>query len=156
MDLRYVGVSCMRVWWELNWGWTSNYVVCRLVTLAKVYSGLRSLTFCSSINISCCRKIRMKSGSQKFVFIPLLHVLSNSMVLSAFRFSCVILKIRNTYAEIWLFFLVYLLCSRCRTPVDLPVWPTYEILQVLHFSRSMQLELILFCDMCYKFVRIQC
>jgi len=128
MDLPYVGVSCMRVWWELNWGWTSNYVVCRLVTLAKVYSGLRSLTFCSSISISCCWKIPMKSDSQQFVFIPLLHVPSNSTVLSAFPYSCLLFKIWNVYAEIWLFVLIYFVCSLCRTPVDLPTWPTYELL----------------------------
>jgi hypothetical protein len=143
MDLPYVGVSCMRVWWELNWGWTSNYVVCRLVTLAKVYSGLSSLTFCSSINISCCWKIRMKNDSQQFVYIPLLHVLSNSMVLSAFPYSCLLFKTWNAYAKICLFVLMYLVYSRCRTPVELLVWPTYELLQVLHFSRHMQLEFIL-------------
>jgi len=87
----------------------------------------------------------MKSDSQQFVFIPLLHVLSNSMVLSAFAFSCLLFKIRNAYTEIWLFVLMYLVCSRCHTPVDLPVWPTYELLQVLNFSRRMQLEFILLC-----------
>ena len=112
--------------------------------LTKVYSGLRSLTFCSSINISCC-KIRMKSDSQQFVSIPLLHVLSNSMILSAFPYSCLLFKILNTYAEIWMFVLMYLVCSRCRTSVDLPVCPTYELLQVLHFIRHMQLEFVLFC-----------
>jgi len=70
----------------------------------------------------------MKSDSQQLVFIPSLHVLSNSMVLSAFHFSCLLLKIRNAYVEMFLFVLVYLLCSRCRTSVELPVWPTYELL----------------------------
>jgi hypothetical protein len=141
----------MRVWWELYWGWTSNYVVCRLVTLAKVYSGLRSLAFCSSINISCCWKIGTKSDSQKFVFIPLLHVLSNSTVLFAFPYSCLLFKIWNKYAEIWLFVLMYLMCSQCHTPVDLPAWPTYELLQVLHFSRHTQLEFILLCGTLLQF-----
>jgi len=28
--------------------------------------------------------------------------------------------------------------------IDLPVWPTYELLQVLHFNLYMPLEFILF------------
>jgi hypothetical protein len=87
----------------------------------------------------------MKSDSKQFVFIPLLLVLSNSMVLSAFPCSCLVFKILNEYVEIWLFVLMYLVFSQCRTTVYLPAWPTHELLQVLHFSRHKQLEFILFC-----------
>jgi len=51
MDLPCVGVSCMLIECELNWEYTSNYVTQRFVTFAKVYTGLRSLTLCSSIII---------------------------------------------------------------------------------------------------------
>jgi hypothetical protein len=49
-------------------------MVYRLVMLAKVNNGLSSLTFCSSISIFCCWKICLKSDSQQFIFIPLLHI----------------------------------------------------------------------------------
>jgi len=39
--------------------WMSDYVTCRLVTLAKVYSGLMSFSFWSSISVFCCLKICM-------------------------------------------------------------------------------------------------
>lgn len=45
----------------------------------------------------------------------------------------------------WVIFLIYLACSRCRIPIDLPVCPTAEPLQVLHFILYMPLECILFC-----------
>jgi hypothetical protein len=35
---------------------------------------------------------------------------------------------------------MYLVCSQCHIHIDLPVWPTYELLHVLHFSLDMQLE----------------
>jgi hypothetical protein len=40
---------------------------------------------------------------------------------------------------------MYLVCSLCRNATELPVWPTYELLQVLHFSLHILLEFILFC-----------
>jgi hypothetical protein len=49
---------------------------------------------------------------------------------------------RKAYAEIGLFVFMYLVCSRCRIPIDPPVWPTYELLQVLHFNLYMPLEAI--------------
>ena len=39
---------------------------------------------------------------------------------------------------------MYLVCSRCRVPVDLPVWPTHELLQGLHFNLYIPLEFTLF------------
>jgi hypothetical protein len=50
----------------------------------------------------------------------------------------------NAYAEIGLFILMYRVCSRCRIPIDLPVWQTSELLQVLHFNLYMPPEFILF------------
>ena len=57
MDLPYFSVSCMLVGCELNWEKTSNYMVYHLVMLAKVYSGLRSLTPCSSMFIDIFKQI---------------------------------------------------------------------------------------------------
>ena len=34
--------------------WISDCMTCRFVTMAKVGSGLRSLTCCSSISVFCC------------------------------------------------------------------------------------------------------
>jgi len=64
------------------------------------------------------------------------------MVWSAFPYSCMLFNMCNAYAEIGLFVLMYLGCSRCRIPIDLPVWPTYELLRVLHFNLYMPLEVI--------------
>ena len=50
----------------------------------------------------------------------------------------------NEYAEIGLFVLICLLCSRCRNPTDLPVWPTYELSHVLHFNLYTPIEFISF------------
>ena len=50
----------------------------------------------------------------------------------------------NAYTEIGLFVLMCLGFSRCRIPIDLPVWPTYELLQVLHFNVYVPLEFTLF------------
>ena len=55
----------------------------------------------------------------------------------------------NAYAEIGLLVLVYIVLSSCRVSVDLPVWPTYELLQVLHFNLYMPLEFILFSGTAY-------
>jgi hypothetical protein len=53
------------------------------------------------------------------------------------------------YAEIGIFVLMYLVCSQCRMSIDLPVWPTYELLRVLHFNLYMPLEFILFGGIAY-------
>jgi len=90
MDLPFVGVPCMLVGCEQNWEWMLNYVVYRLVTFAKVYSGLRSLTLCSSFSISYCWKIYLKSDFQQFILIILLQVFSNSVVWYVFPYSCLL------------------------------------------------------------------
>jgi hypothetical protein len=68
------------------------------------------------------------------------------MALSAFQYSCLLFSMCNAYAEIGIFILMYLVCLRRHIPIDLPVWPTYELLQVLHFNLLvyMPLEFILF------------
>jgi hypothetical protein len=52
MDLPCVDVACVL-------GWLSDYMRCRLVSLAKLYSGLRRLTLSSLISEFCCWKICM-------------------------------------------------------------------------------------------------
>jgi len=61
------------------------------------------------------------------------------MLWSAFPYSYYIVQNVHAYAEIRLFVLMYLVCSRC-IPTDFPVWPTYESLHVLYFSLYMRLE----------------
>ena len=46
MDLTCVDVACVL-------GWISDYMMCYLVMLANVYSGLRLLIFSSSITVCC-------------------------------------------------------------------------------------------------------
>ena len=87
----------------------------------------------------------MKSDSQHFIFLPLLHVFSNSMVWSEFPHLCLLFNICKAQAKIGLFVLMYLVCFQSSIPTDLPVWPTYELREVLHFSLYMSLEFILFC-----------
>ena len=43
------------------------------------------------------------------------------------------------------FFLIYRICSRCLISIDLPVWPTYDLLHALHCNLYIPLEFILFC-----------
>jgi len=40
---------------------------------------------------------------------------------------------------------MYLICSLCLMPMDLPDCPTYALLRVLHFSLYIPLGLVLFC-----------
>jgi hypothetical protein len=87
----------------------------------------------------------MKNDSQQFILIPLLQVFNSYVGGSAFPYLCLLFNMCKTYAETGLFVLVYLVCSLCRTFIDFPVWPTYELLQVLHFSLYIPLEFLLFC-----------
>ena len=86
----------------------------------------------------------MSNDSQQFILFPLLHGFSSFMIWSAFPYSCLLFRKCNAYAEIGVFVLMYLVYSRCRIPIDLPVWPTYELLHVVHFNLYEQLEFILF------------
>ena len=73
-----------------------------------------------------------------------MHGCSSCMAWSAFVYSCLLFSMCNAYAEIGLFVLMYLMCLWCHIPIDLPFWPTYELLQVfLHFNLYMLLEFIL-------------
>ena len=124
--------------------WVTDYMTCLLVTLVEVYGGLRSLAFCSSISLFWCWKICTQNDSQQFTLFLLLHGFSSSTVWSAFPYSCLLFRMCNAYAESGLFVFMYLVCSRCRIPIHLPVWPKYESLHVLHFNTQMPLEFILF------------
>ena len=102
------GVVSTELWWILD------YMTCCLVTLAKVYSGLRSLTFCSSISVFFCCKICMQNDSQQFILFPLLHGFSSCIVWFAFPYSCLLFRMCNAYGETELLVLMYLVYSRCR------------------------------------------
>jgi hypothetical protein len=49
----------------------------------------------------------------------------------------------NAYTEIGLLVLMYRVCSLCLVAIDLPDCPKYELLQVLHLSLYIPLELVL-------------
>ena len=51
-----------------------------------------------------------------------------------FPCSCLLFNMCKAQAKTGLFVFMYLVCSLCLTLNDLPVCPTYELLQVLHFS----------------------
>jgi hypothetical protein len=50
----------------------------------------------------------------------------------------------KAHVEIGLFVWIYLVCSRCHISIELPVWPKYDLLHVLHCNLYMPLEVILF------------
>jgi hypothetical protein len=64
MVLPLFAVVSVLVWRVLSWGCVSGYVTCCIVTLAKEYSGLCSLPFCSSISKFCCWRTCMQNDSQ--------------------------------------------------------------------------------------------
>jgi hypothetical protein len=74
----------------------------------------------------------------------MLHDFSVCMLWPAFPYSYLLFSVCNLYAEIRLFVLMYLVCSRCRIPIELPVWPTCDLMHVLHFNLYMPLQFILF------------
>ena len=124
--------------------WITDYLTCRLATVVEVYDGLRSLTFCLSISVFWFWKICTQNDSQQFILFPLLHGFSSSIIWSAFPNSCLLFRMINAYAESGLFVFTYLVCSRCRILIYLPVWPTYELLHILHFNIVMPLGCISF------------
>jgi hypothetical protein len=65
------------------------------------------------------------------------------MVWSAFPYSCLLFRMCNAYAEFGLFVLMCLLCSRCRIHIELPVWPTCDLINILYFNLYMPLHFIL-------------
>jgi len=58
MDLLCVDVARALGWWVLNC-WISDYMTCRLGTLAKVYSGLRSLATYYWYKLYCKKSYRL-------------------------------------------------------------------------------------------------
>ena len=52
---------------------------------------------------------------------------------------------RHLYGSFGIKGLMYLVCSRCHIPIDLAVWSTNELLQILHVSLCILFEFILFC-----------
>ena len=66
------------------------------------------------------------------------------MVCSGLPYSCLLPRMCNAYAEIGLFVLIYLICSLHLISIDLPVWPTYDLLHDLHCTLYIPLEFILF------------
>jgi hypothetical protein len=51
----------------------------------------------------------------------------------------------NAYAETGLLVFIYRICSRCLISIDLTVWPTYDLLHVLHCNLYIPLEFVSFC-----------
>ena len=78
-------------------------------------------------------------------FYSLVALFNNSMVWSSLPYSSPFLKILKSYGEIGLFVLMFLVYSRCPIPLETPVWPTYNIVQVMYFSLYILLGFILFC-----------
>ena len=115
------------------------------VLLARAYGGLGSLVFCSSINKLCCCSTSMYNDSKQFIIFPLLHAFNNCMICSGLPYSCLFLRICNAYAERGLLVFIYRICSRSLISIDLPVWPTYNLLHVLHCNIHTSLAFISFC-----------
>jgi hypothetical protein len=76
--------------------------------------------------------------------LSLLHAFNNCVVYSKFPHSCIFLRMCNAY-EIGLLVLIYLICSLCLISINLPLWPTYALLHILHCNLYIPLEFILFC-----------
>ena len=66
------GVVSTELWW------LSDCMTCRLLTLAKVYGELRSLTFCSSISVFCCWKVCKIHPSSSFCFLATNYIVKKS------------------------------------------------------------------------------
>jgi len=62
-------------------------------------------------------------------------------------YSCLLLRMCNAYAET-AFILIYCICSRCLLSIDLPVWPTYDLLHVLYCNLYISLEFFCFVLFC--------
>jgi len=86
----------------------------------------------------------IRNDSQISILILLLQGFNSSMVSFIFPYSCLSFNMRRALDETWLFVFMYLICSLCLIPNDLPVCPTHELLQVLHFNLYISLEFVLF------------
>jgi len=110
----------------------SSCVTC-FVTLPRVYRGLGSLVFCASINkFCCCCCTCIEKYSQQFIDLLLLHACNNCVVCPGLSYTCMLLRMCNACAETGLFVLIYLIYSMYIIAIDLPIWPTYDMMHVLH------------------------
>ena len=58
---------------------------------------------------------------------------------------CLLLRMCNACAEIGLLDLIFVYVHGALFPFDPPVWPTHDLLHVLHCNLYIPLEFILFC-----------
>jgi hypothetical protein len=67
-------------------------------------------------------------------------------VCSRLPYSCLLLRICNTYADTELFVFMYQICSWCLIVIYAPICPTYDLLHVLHCSlySYIPLKIVLF------------
>jgi len=143
MDLPSVDVDCLVGWWVLNCG---GY---RTTWRVVLWSWLRCIVG-QVCWLSVRRLVCFVVGKSVWKWFPIFRFVSlavwfiSCMVWSAVPYSLSLFRIRNAYAEIGLLVLMYLLCSQCPILINFPVWPTYELLHVLHFNLYKPLEFILF------------
>jgi hypothetical protein len=121
----YVGTVCTEC--ECVSGGVTCYV-----TLPRAYGVLGSLVFCASINNFCCCSTCIEKYSQQFIILLLLHACNNCILWSGLLYSCRLLMMCNAYDEKGLFGLIYRIYSRYLIATELPVWPTYDMLHILH------------------------
>jgi hypothetical protein len=62
------------------------------------------------------------------------------MVCSGLPYSCLLLRMLNTYAERGLFVFICRILPRCLISIGLPVWPTDDLLHFLHCNLYIPLE----------------
>ena len=82
--------------------WISDYKTCRLVTMAKVYSGLRSLTFCSSIRVfvggnSVCKMIPNSSFCFICCMVLIVAWFGLHFLIRVYCLECAMLVLRVGY-----------------------------------------------------------
>jgi len=116
MDLPLVDVVSVLVSLACIEGYRVVWLVVSLCWLEHIVSWVhwpsahRSISY-AVVAFAC----RMTPNSS----LSLLHVFSNCIVYSKFPYSCIFLRTCNAYAEIGLFVLIYLICSRCLISIDL-------------------------------------
>jgi hypothetical protein len=118
-------------------------VWCCFIMLPRAYRGLGSLVFCYSISsvvvVPASRKTPTSSSSYLYCML---------VIIVWYVSDChirVLLRMCNAYAETGMFVLIYHICSWYLTAIDLPVWPMYDLLHVLHFNLYIPLKSVLFC-----------
>ena len=73
---------------------------------------------------------------------PFPNAFNNCMVCSGLPHSCLLLRMCNAYADIGLFVFICRMCSRCLILIELPVWPTCDLLHVLHCGLCIKINCI--------------